>query len=156
MFPIPMSILWLAALIVFGIVEGVTVGLASIWFCAGALVALIASLLGAGLWVQVALFLIVSFLALILFRPLARKYLSPNRQATNADRCIGAEGVVTQTIDNLKGQGQVNLAGQIWTARSDDDQRVFTPGTKIRVLRIEGVKVYVAPVESPSNPGKSQ
>jgi membrane protein implicated in regulation of membrane protease activity len=142
-----MSIVWLAALIVFGVVEGVTVGLASIWFCAGSLVALIASLLGAGLWVQVALFLIVSFLALILFRPLARKYLSSNRQATNADRCIGADGVVTQTIDNLKGEGQVNLAGQIWTARSDDDQRILAPGAKIRVLRIEGVKVYVTPVE---------
>lgn len=146
---IPMSIIWLAALILFGIVEAFTVGLASIWFCAGALTALIASLLGAGFWVQVILFLAVSFVALILVRPLARKYLTPNRQATNADRFIGAEGVVTQAIDNLKGEGQVNLSGQIWTARSDPEQ-LIPPGTKIRVLRIEGVKVFVTPTAVPA------
>lgn len=149
---IPMSIVWLAALILFAAVEAVTVGLASIWFCIGALAALIASLLGAGIWVQIVLFLAVSFLALLLVRPLARKYLTPGRQATNADRVIGAEGVVTQTIDNLKGEGQVNLSGQIWTARSGEEQKTISPGTKIRVLRIEGVKVYVTPVADPSAP----
>lgn len=153
---IPMSIIWLAALILFGIVEGVTVGLASIWFCAGALAALIAALLGVGFWVQIILFLAVSFLALILVRPLARKFLTPSRQATNADRVIGAEGVVTQAINNLKGEGQVNLSGQIWTARSNDEQQIIPPGTKIRVLRIEGVKVYVTPVSVPSPAESSQ
>lgn len=149
---IPMSVIWLVALILFGVIEAVTVGLASIWFCAGALAALIAALAGANFWIQMILFLAVSFAALLVVRPLARKYLTPDRQATNADRFIGAEGTVTQDIDNLNGAGQVNLAGQIWTARSDDDATIPT-GTRIRVLRIEGVKVFVTPVQAPA--GKS-
>lgn len=144
MFPISWSVFWLVAIVVFAIVEGVTVGLVSIWFCAGALVAFAASLLGANVWAQFALFIAVSFVAMVAVRPLAKKLLIPRRQATNADRIIGMEGVVTQAIDNLKGEGQVNLKGQVWTARSSEDQSI-APGTRIRVLRIEGVKVYVTP-----------
>ena len=147
--PIPMSIIWLVVLILFGIAEAVTVGLVSIWFCAGALAALIAALAGANFWVQMILFLVISFAALLVVRPLARKYLTPTQQATNADRFIGAEGTVTQDIDNLNGAGQVNLAGQIWSARSEDDSPI-SAGTRIRVNRIEGVKVYVTPAGTPA------
>ncbi|MCI8539116.1 MAG: NfeD family protein [Oscillospiraceae bacterium] len=148
MFPITWSVIWLTAIVGFAIVEGVTVGLVSIWFCAGALVAFAASLLGANVWTQFALFIAVSFIALIAVRPMARKLLIPKRQATNADRVLGMEGVVTQAVDNLKGEGQVNLKGQVWTARSSEGQTIL-PGTKVRVLRIEGVKVFVTPAAGP-------
>lgn len=143
-FDIPWSVFWLVALIVFGIVEGATAGLTTIWFAVGALAALVAALLGAPPLVQIVLFLAVSLATLLVVRPVARKYLTPKQEATNADRVIGAEGIVTQTIDNVKGSGQVNIAGQVWTARADD-QSVIPEGTLVRVLRIEGVKVYVTP-----------
>ena len=139
-----MSIFWLIALIAFGVLEAVTVGLASIWFAAGALCALIVSGAGGALWVQIAVFLAVSFVTLLLARPLAHKFLIPKRQATNADRIVGTQAVVKREIDNLKGQGLVSVAGVIWTARSENDQ-VIPEGATVRILRIEGVKVFVAP-----------
>jgi len=141
-----MKIVWFALLILFGVGEAVTVGLTSIWFAVGSLGALICALLGAHLWVQIGVFLALSGLALALMRPLAKRFLTPGYSATNADRVIGADAVVTVQIDNLLGRGQVKIAGQEWTARSQDD-RIIPVGTQVKVLRIEGVKVFVAQKE---------
>lgn len=141
-----LKVAWLALLILFSIGEAITVGLTSVWFAVGALGALLCALVGGNIWLQIGVFLALSGLALALVRPLAKKFLTPGYSATNADRVIGQEAVVTQTIDNLKGQGQVNIAGQTWTARSQDDA-VIPEGTLVRVLRIEGVKVFVIPKE---------
>lgn len=140
-----MTIFWLAAFIVFAIGEAVTVGLVSVWFAVGALAALFATALGAGLWLQIAVFLGVSALALALFKPLSSKFLKPRLSATNADRVIGAAALVTETIDNAQAQGQVKVNGQVWSARSAQDV-VIHEGTDVRVLRIEGVKVIVEAV----------
>ncbi|MBQ3556618.1 MAG: helix-turn-helix domain-containing protein [Oscillospiraceae bacterium] len=140
-----MKIAWLALLILFSVGEAVTVGLTSVWFAVGALGALLCALFGGTLWLQLGVFLALSGLSLALARPLAKKFLTPGYSATNADRVIGQEAVVTETIDNLHGQGQVNIAGQTWTARSQDDA-VIPEGTLVRVLLIEGVKVFVSPI----------
>ncbi len=137
-----MTIFWLAAFIVFAIGEAVTVGLVSVWFAVGALAGLFATALGAGLWLQITVFLGVSALALALFKPLSSKLLKTKASATNADRVIGASALVTQSIDNTQAQGQVKVNGQVWSARSA--QNVVIPaGTDVKVLRIEGVKVIV-------------
>jgi len=138
-----LKVAWLALLILFSVGEAITVGLTSIWFAVGSLGALLCALVGGGVWLQLGVFLALSGLTLALVRPLAKKFLSPGYSATNADRVIGQEAVVTQTIDNLRGQGQVNIAGQTWTARSQDDT-VIPEGALVQVLRIEGVKVFVA------------
>ncbi len=140
------KIAWLALLILFSAGEAVTVGLTSVWFAVGALGALLCALAGGNLWLQLGVFLALSGLSLALVRPLAKKFLTPGYSATNADRVIGQEAVVIQTIDNLHGQGQVNIAGQAWTARSQDES-VIPEGTLVRVLRIEGVKVFVSLIE---------
>ena len=137
-----MTIFWLAAFIVFAIGEAVTVGLVSVWFAVGALAAMFATAFGAGLWLQIAVFLGVSALALALFKPLSSKFLKPRISATNADRVIGAQALVTETIDNTQAQGQVRVKGQVWSARSDQDV-VIPAGRDVKVLRIEGVKVIV-------------
>ena len=134
MIPIPFTVLWLIALIVFAVGEAITVGLTSVWFAVGALGALIAAGFGAALWLQVVVFLALSGVTLLLVRPLAKKFLTPRYQATNADRVIGATA--------LKGSGLVNISGQVWTARSAHDV-VIQPGREVKVLRIEGVKVFV-------------
>ena len=136
------AIVWLILLLAFAALEGITVGLTSIWFAAGALAALIAALLHGPLWLQIALFLAVSILCLLAVRPLARKYVNTQVQPTNADRVIGAEARVTEDIDNIQGKGVVTIGGIIWTARSDSDE-VIPAGSLVRVLRIEGVKVFV-------------
>ena len=142
MIPIPFTVLWLIALIVFAVGEAITVGLTSVWFAVGALGALIAAGFGAALWLQVVVFLALSGVTLLLVRPLAKKFLTPRYQATNADRVIGATALATEEIDNLKGSGLVKISGQVWTARSAHDV-VIQPGREVKVLRIEGVKVFV-------------
>ena len=137
-----MTIFWLAAFIAFAIGEAVTVGLVSAWFAVGALAGMFATALGAGLWLQIAVFLGVSALTLALFKPLSSKFLKPRLSATNADRVIGAAALVTETIDNTQAQGQVRVNGQIWSARSAQDV-VIPSGQDVKVLRIEGVKVSV-------------
>ena len=137
-----MTIFWLAAFVAFAIGEAVTVGLVSVWFAVGALAALFAAALGAGLWLQMAVFLGVSALTLALFKPLSSKFLKPKPSATNADRVIGAAARVIETIDNAQAQGQGKVKGQIWTARSAQDV-VIPKGRDVKVLRIEGVKVIV-------------
>ena len=144
------SIVWLVLLIVFAVGEAVTVGLTSIWFAAGALGALITSTLTENLLIQIIVFLALSFVTLLLVRPLARKYFIPRRVATNADRIIGQEGIVTEDIDNLEAKGQVKVSGTVWSARSQRDEVPIPAGTRVRILRIEGVKVFVAPAEVPS------
>ncbi len=136
------SAFWLLALILFSVIEGVTVGLTSIWFAAGALGALIAAMLGAHIFLQILIFLALSALALALVRPIAVRLLKPRHDPTNADRVIGQTALVTEDIDNVEGKGLVVISGQVWSARSEHGVSI-PAGTQVRVLRIEGVKVYV-------------
>ncbi|MEA4955080.1 MAG: NfeD family protein [Pseudoflavonifractor sp.] len=139
------SVIWLALLIMFALAEAATVGLVSIWFAAGSLVALLSTFFTDSIWVQITIFLAVSAATLAVARPLARKYLTPEQVATNADRVIGREAVVTEEIDNLKGCGAVSVGGITWTARSDSGD-VISVGKTVKALRIEGVKLFVTPV----------
>ena len=147
-----LMIMWLVLLIVFAASEAITVGLTTIWFAAGALAALIAALLGGPLWIQITLFLAVSLLCLAAVRPLAKKHLNDKVEPTNADRVIGAEAQVTEDIDNIHGKGAVIIRGMTWSARSQDGGPVAA-GTMVRVLRIEGVKVFVEPIAAPVSAG---
>ena len=136
------KIIWLVLLLLFAGAEAASVGLTSVWFAAGALCALIAALLGAPLWVQIVLFLVVSALCLLAVRPLAKRHLNSKVEATNADRVIGEQAQVTEDIDNISGKGAVVIRGIAWTARSEDGSPL-PAGTLVKVLRIEGVKVFV-------------
>ena len=143
------AILWLVLLVVFLIVEASTVTLVSLWFAAGSLAALLASLLGGPLWLQVLLFLAVSTLSLIALRPLFRKFIRPKLTATNVDSVIGSTGLVTIAVDNVSAAGQVKLGAMVWTARSTSGAPI-PEGTLVKVDRIEGVKVFVSPAEVPA------
>lgn len=134
---------WVAALVVFLIVEAVTAGLVSIWFVFGSLVALICAALGAAVWLQIFWFVIVSVATLVLTRPLVKRYVDSRSVATNADRSIGRAAVVTERIDNLAATGAVKLDGVVWTARSTDDAIAIETGERVTVRAIEGVKLIV-------------
>ena len=137
---------WLGAAVVFGIVEALTAGLVSIWFVAGSAAALIGAFLGAGLGVQVALFVVVSAAALAVTRPLVRRYTAGKAVPTNLDRVLGDSGKVTETIDNENSTGAVYVDGKTWTARSADGS-VIPAGTVVEILRMEGVKLFVKKME---------
>ena len=140
------AIIWLGLTVVFLIAEASTVTVISLWFAAGSLTAMAMALVGGAVWMQALTFLVVSAAALTALRPLVRKYLTPKLTATNVDSIIGSVGIVTSDIDNLTAAGQVKLNGMEWSARSTSGESIET-GTKIRVDKIEGVKVFVSPVE---------
>lgn len=137
------SVIWLVLLIVFAVIEAATVGLVSLWFAVGALVALLSTFFTANIWLQIGIFLAVSALALALVRPLAERILIPRRVPTNANRAIGQEAEVIEIINNLKATGAVKVLGVTWTARSTDES-VIPVGKTVKVDRIEGVKLFVS------------
>lgn len=141
--PVNMAVVWLVAMIVLLVVEGVVPGLVSIWFALGALAALLSALFNAPLWLQVLWFLVVSVAALWFTRPLVKKYVNAKTQPTNADMLIGKDCVVTEKIDNILGVGAVTVSGKTWTARMADDDEKAVEGDIVKAVRIEGVKLIV-------------
>lgn len=144
------AIVWLLLLVAFLAAEAATVSMVSLWFAVSALVALLVALLGGPGWLQGTLFLVISAVLLALLRPLVKRYVTPRITATNVDSVIGSTGLVTTAIDNVSAVGQVKLGAMEWTARSTSGQ-LIPVGTRVRVDKIEGVKVYVSPAEVPAN-----
>ena len=138
---------WLSALVLFIMMEAATSALVSLWFVGGALISLIAALLGAPVWAQVVLFILVSAALIFALRPLAKKYIEPKKTVTNVRSNIGKDAIVTETIDNLYGTGAVKIAGVFWSARSAKGER-FEEGAIVRVVEIEGAKVCVERAEN--------
>lgn len=145
------AIIWFGLLLVFVIVEAACpIHLVSIWFAAGALVAMVVSMLHGAVWLQILLFLLVSGALLVLLWPFIKKFLNPKLSKTNVDAILGSQGLVTAAIDNVSAQGQVKLGAMEWTARSSSGSPI-AQGTLVKVDRVEGVKVYVSPAEVPAN-----
>jgi len=140
------AILWLALMVIFLIVEASTVVMISLWFAAGSLAALLVTLLGAPIWLQMVLFLAVSGALLASLRPMVRKHFTPKLKRTNVDAIVGSQGYVTADIDNVAATGSVKLGAMEWTARSTTGAPV-PKGTLVKVDRIEGVKAFVTAVE---------
>ncbi len=140
-----MPVFWLAAAVIFVIIEGLTMGLTTIWFAGGAVVALIAALLGADIAVQVVLFFVISIVLLFSTRKLFVKKLHTGQEKTNVDALIGREAVVTSIIKPLE-PGIIRLGGQEWTAGCKADDTVIAEGSKVKVIAIEGVKAVVVPL----------
>lgn len=136
------AVIWLAALVILLLAEALTLGLTTIWFAGGALIALIAALVGANIWVQLGIFLAVSLLLLIFTRPAALRYMNKSTLKTNVDSLTGEVGVVSERIDNLEATGKVKLNDVFWTARSEDGT-VIEEGAVVEISRVEGVKLIV-------------
>ena len=133
---------WFAAAAILVIVEIATLGLTTIWFAAGALVAGFLSLAKVHLVFQIIAFAAVAALLLFMTRPWAAKYLNSQTKKTNADSLIGEICLVTTSINNLKAEGQAVVKGQEWTARSIDGS-LIPEGEKVRIVSISGVKLMV-------------
>ena len=139
------AIIWLALLILFVIMEAVTVQLLSTWFAAGALAAMIVNLLGAAVWLQVTVFFVVSVVLLAVLWPMARKHIKAKVTPTNADALVGRLCHVTEDIDPVEG-GRVKIGDVTWSACCENGARI-PAGTLVKVLRIQGVRVFVETVK---------
>lgn len=146
-----MWILWLVIMIIFIVIEGITLGLTTIWCAAGSLAAAVLAFFGAPVWLQIVVMVAVSvlffFICLKWIRPQLDSRRRPKETATNADRLIGEEGVVIKDINTLEAKGQVKVRGQVWSARTEDSKGSIPEGAKVRILRIEGVKLLVEEIK---------
>ncbi len=137
------SVYWLIFFVIMVAIEIGTLALTTIWFAGGALVAFILSLFGAGVELQLTVFVIVSFLLLFFTRPWAAKYLNKNTTRTNVEALIGRTARVTKEINNERGTGTAVVGGQEWTARASENDAVYPEGTTVVIQGVRGVKLIV-------------
>lgn len=138
-----MTMVWLIVLVALVVIELLTMGLTTIWFAGGALMATLASLVHAPVTIQIILFLVTSALLLYFTRPIAVKYFNKDRVRTNAESLVGRQAIVISEIDNLQGIGQVNVGGMEWSARTRIDGVTLPVGAVVIVFAIDGVKLIV-------------
>ena len=139
------SACWILVIVAALVIEAVSLNLNAVWFAIGGLGGLVAASLGMSIPTQWIVFLIVSTIFLLLVRPLARRVLKPKGAATNADRILGEQAIVTRAIDNTQATGEIKVMGQYWTARSADGVPIAA-GETVRVREIVGVKAIVEPI----------
>ena len=136
-----LTTIWLVVFVACIAIEIITMGLTTIWFAGGALVAAIGAALGAPIWLQAVFFGAVSLVLLYFTRPVAVKYFNKDRVKTNAESLVGKQAVVISEIDNLQGIGQVSVNGQEWSARTVEEGITLTEGSVVIVRAISGVKL---------------
>ena len=141
------TMIWIVAIVIFGVAEAMTAGLVSIWFVIGSVAGLIAAACGGAVWLQVTLFFVVSIAALLVTRPLVKRLNKKDNVATNADRVLNGLARVTEDIDNTVSTGAVYIDGKTWSARSAGGE-VIKVGQMVRVVRMEGVRLFVEKEES--------
>lgn len=134
---------WLIALVVFVVIEIATMGLTTIWFAGGALIALVLAMVNTSLYVQLGAFLVISVILLVCTRPIAVKFFNGKREKTNIDSMLGKQAIVVTQIDNLREEGQVIINGLEWSARAHEEERVIPAGAVVEVKEIQGVKLIV-------------
>ena len=136
-------VFWLILFVVLLGIEMATMGLTTIWFAGGALIAVLAALLHAPLVLQIALFFLVSLILLIFTRPVAVRYFNRDRIKTNVESIVGKQAIVTEEINNLQGEGRVTVNGQEWSARSIEAGKTIPMGAVVVIHGVSGVKLMV-------------
>lgn len=137
------AIFWLVLFVVLLIIEICTMGLTTIWFAGGSLLAFVLAYVGFGLPVQIIVFLLSSIILLVLTRPLAVKFFNKERQKTNAESLIGQKAIVLERIDSLHGTGRAEVNGMEWSAKTDEPNEIIEAGAVVTIEGIQGVKLIV-------------
>ena len=138
-----MWVFWLIAAGVFFIIEMATIGFLIFWLGIGALLAMVTSFITDSILIQVIVFVVTSTLLLIFTRPLVNKFIKiPKEVKTNAYSMIGKKGIVIKNINNIEGDGQIKVDGEVWSAKYNTDE-VIPKDTEIEIIEIDGVKAVV-------------
>lgn len=137
-------IVWLAIIIILTAIELLSINLTTIWFVVSGIVALAASFLTDNYLIQFSIFVILGVVLLVTTKPILVQKLKTKKEATNLDKVIGMEGVVTEKITKSE-HGEVKVDGKKWTAYAE---KTIKEGEIVKVLEINGVKLKVEKVES--------
>jgi len=140
--------IWLGIFVLSVIIEAVEPDLVSIWFAAGALLAIILSIIpGIPFWVEIIVFLVIAFVLIFAIRPLAKKYLYKKEVKSNIEEKIGEKCVVIKAINELS-HGEVKLNGVIWTAVAKNKSEVFGEQAVVTIIGVDGNKLIVEKAEN--------
>ena len=135
---------WLILAGIFVIAEIDTVGFLIFWLSLGSLCAMLTSFFTDNIIIQTAVFVVTSVLFIFLTRPLAKKLAkTDNTLVTNAFSIIGKKAIVIKEINPTLGVGQIKIDGQVWTAKSTNEE-IISEGTEVLILNIDGVKAVVS------------
>ena len=132
---------WFGIAVVCAVIEGLTLGLTTIWFALSAVLMIFISLLQPPFYVQCILFALIALLLLFFTRPLALKFLHTKREKTNADSLIGKKAQVIKNITEWE-KGQVKINGAVWTAAAAGGEDILQ-GSECIVEKIVGVTLIV-------------
>lgn len=149
-----LTTIWLIVFVACIVIEIASMGLTTIWFAGGALIAAVAAMIHAPLWLQIILFLAVSLILLYFTRPIAVKYFNKSRVKTNAESLVGRQAIVISEINNLQGIGQVTIGGQEWSARNVVEGETLPIGSVVVIRTISGVKLMVEEVPAGAEAAK--
>ena len=143
------AIFWLVVMILFLILEMITISLVSIWFVGGSLAAFLVSFAVSNIWIEAGVFLGVSLVLLLLIRPMARKLgvKQKDQIRSGAQALVGKRALVTETIDNLHATGAVQVNGQFWSAKAVDDDEIIRKDTVVMISEVDGVRLAVKKLE---------
>lgn len=136
-----MVYVWIGVIVAAIVLEMLTDQIIAIWFMPSAIICAILDLCGVPLPWQLLVFLLVSVTGIVLSRTVLKKHFNFTKTATNVEAVVGEKCVVIERIDNYAGRGQAKVRGQIWSARSVDDEETFEEGEILRVVAVEGVKL---------------
>jgi membrane protein implicated in regulation of membrane protease activity len=137
-------ILWLLVAAALGIGEMHQGGFYLAPFSVGAALAALVSLLGVGAGLTVIVFLAVSAIVFATLRPVARRHRRlPPAIRTGASALIGKRAIVIERIANDEGVGCVKIDGEVWTARSFDEDEIIDAGERVEVVEIRGATALV-------------
>ena len=145
-----MWVFWLIAAGIFFIIEMATIGFLVFWLGIGALLAMVTSFITDSILIQVIVFVVTSTLLLIFTRPLVNKFIKvPKETVTNAYSIIGKKAIVVKEINNIEGDGQIKVDGEVWSAKSNTDE-VISKETEVEIVEIDGVKAVVRKISADS------
>lgn len=134
--------IWLIIAGLFIIIETFTSGFLIFWFGIGALVSMIISIFIEDIFIQTIIFIISSVILIFATKPFVKKFTNSKTISTNINSLIGKTGIVVKEIDNLASVGQVKVTGELWSAKSIDNQ-IISENTKVEIIKIDGVKLIV-------------
>jgi membrane protein implicated in regulation of membrane protease activity len=138
-------VLWLIAAVVFAVAEVANLSFFLFPFAIGAAGAALVSLAGGGTPIAVIVFAVLAAVSFGIVRPIARRHLqTPPQIRTGTAALVGSTAIVVERIANDEGVGCVRLNGEVWTARSYDEDRIIEPGTRVHVMEIRGATALVA------------
>lgn len=128
------------------VLEFVTTEMVSIWFAGGGLVAMILAIFKVDWYITVPVFIVVSFLMMLLFRDMVVKHLKKGGERTNAESVVGKEFTLLSDI-SFGNAGTIKVNDVIWDVKLTEEDAELKKGSKVRVLKIEGNKYIVEEVK---------